>query len=109
MAGILIHDNTMTHVTYDDPKALFGFRPITIIGACVERNLVYMGLKNTDNEPVNTTFPKDLLAISEFDDPPRGPVLIVKTHDDGTVVDEPFHLIQEHNNVEAITADAIDP
>lgn len=92
MAGIFISLEDIKPVTYHDPKALFGGRPITIIGACVERNFVYMGLKNTDDEPVNTMFPKDLWDVSEFDEIPRGPVLVVKTYDDGTILDEPFEL-----------------
>jgi hypothetical protein len=109
MAGIFANtDNTMTNVTFDNPKVVFGSRPITIIGACVERNLVYMGLSNTDGEPLNTALPNELIETSVFDEHPRGPVLVVKTHDDGTLLTTPFD-IQAQSNGTAIVANVIEP
>jgi len=93
MAGIFANiDNTMTNVVYDNPNVLFDNREITIIGACVERNLVYLGLQNTEGEHLNTTLPTELIEASVFDEPPRGPVLVVKTHDDGTILTDPFEI-----------------
>lgn len=109
MAGIFANiDNTMTNVTFDNPRLLFDNRPITIIGACVERNLVYMGLKDTEGQLQNTTLPTELIEASVFDEHPRGPVLVVKTHDDGTILTEAFE-IQTQSNGAAIVANVIEP
>jgi hypothetical protein len=101
MAGIFANiDNTMTNVTFDNPNVLFGEdREITIIGACVERNLVFMGFKNIEGEILNTTLPSELIEASVFDEHPRGPVLVVKTHDDGTIFMGAFELKHNEANV----------
>lgn len=111
MAGIFANiDNTMTNVTFDNPNVLFGEdREITIIGACVERNLVYMGFKNIQGEPLNTTLPTELIEASVFDEHPRGPVLVVKTHDDGTIFMGAFELSQPQSNGAAIVANVTEP
>lgn len=83
MNGIFITNKEYNDVTFTNPKDLFNGRDITFIGACVEKNLVFMGLKDARHLPVNDNIPRNLLSMSVFDEPPRGPVLIVETNQDG--------------------------
>lgn len=86
MQGIFITD-TMYNVHFDSPSEIFGDDNFTFIGACVEKGLVFMGRSNASHLPINTNIPSDLLEDSCFDEPPRGDVLIVKTNEDGDVIE----------------------
>lgn len=85
MQGIFITDTEYNDVTFKNPRDLFKGNEITFIGAWVERNLVYMGLKNTQGYPINKNIPYSLISGAVFDEPPRGPVLVVQTDENGDV------------------------
>lgn len=85
MKGIFITLEEYDEVTFTNPRELFDGKEITFIGAWVERNLVYMGLKNSTGYSVNKNIPPKLINGAVFDEPPRGPVLIVQTDDNGDV------------------------
>ena len=61
--------------------------PFTIIGACIEKDLVFIGQENYNQMQINERFPKDLIEISVFDClPPRGDIFVIKTDIDGNFV-----------------------
>jgi hypothetical protein len=82
MNGIFITTDEYSEVTFTNPRDLFK-NDITFIGAWVERNLVYIGLKDTRDQPLNKRIPNHWIAGAVFDEPPRGPVLIVQTNEHG--------------------------
>jgi hypothetical protein len=85
MQGIFITHEEYNDVTFKNPRDLFQGKEITFIGAWVERNLVFMGLKHTHGHSVNKNIPNHLIQGAVFDEPPRGPVLIVETNEHGDV------------------------
>lgn len=92
MIGILIPPDPcvpMQRVEFDAPEDVFSKQACTIIGACVEKNFVYMGLENYRSCSENKSFPASLLEHSVFDHT-KGPILVIKTDDLGDVVDRLF-------------------
>ena len=87
MQGVFVTSSDTRYVHFDAPKELFGDDNFTFIGACIEKGLVFMGRNNAKHLPVNTTIPCDLLSVSCFDEPPRGDVLIVRTNDEGEIIE----------------------
>lgn len=90
MIGILIPPNpcvTTQRVMFEAPEDVFSKQACTIIGACVEKNLVFMGLQNHHTCEHNKSIPESLLARSVFDHT-KGPILVIKTDDLGDPVDD---------------------
>jgi hypothetical protein len=86
MNGLFITD-AICNVYFKSPSEIFGDDNFTFIGACVEKGLVFMGRSNASHLPINTNIPPYLLESSCFDEPPRGEVLIVKTNEDGEIIE----------------------
>ena len=90
MIGVLIPPDPcvpMQRVMFDAPEDVFSKQACTIIGACVEKNLVYMGLHDHRSCVDNRSIPESLLARSVFDHT-KGPILVIKTDDLGDLVDD---------------------
>jgi hypothetical protein len=85
MYGILIANNLpFQRVAFDAPEDVFSKQAVTIIGACIEKNFVYMGIGSA-NVP-NTSFPDALRNMSVFEHT-NGPILVIKTDVQGDPVD----------------------
>ena len=87
MQGIFVTWTEAYTVYFDSPNELFGDDNFTFIGACIEKDLVFMGRKEADHLPINTKLPLDLIKESNFDCQPRGEVLIVKTDSNGDIIE----------------------
>ena len=85
MHGILItNDIPLQHVSFEAPEDVFSKQAVTIIGACIEKNLVYMGLCSVSVP--NTALPVALREMSVFEHT-NGPILVIKTDTHGNPVD----------------------
>lgn len=85
MYGILIANGMpFQRVAFEAPEDVFSKQAVTIIGACVERNLVYMGLESASVP--NTALPVELRDMSVFEHT-NGPILVIKTDIHGDPVD----------------------
>lgn len=83
------NNNHVTRIQINSPADVFQSNEFTIIGACVERNLIYVGMKDCCGDlEINNNLPSYLLEESVFDEkPPRGPIIIIRTNDTGTPID----------------------
>lgn len=88
MHGILIvpENPELQRVSFNAPEDVFSKQACTIIGACVEKNLVYMGLPSGKSRVLNNSMPADLRAMSVMDHA-NGPILVIKTDNHGDPVD----------------------
>lgn len=90
MYGILIPEDhhELKKVSFETPGDIFGQNAYTFIGACVERNLIFLGVTDQSSFRENNNIPFNLKSMSLFDDPVvRGPVLVVLTDVFGNPVD----------------------
>jgi len=92
MKGIFVTLDTIQSVHFDSPNELFNEDSFTIVGACIEEGLVFMGRANASHLPMNTNIPLEWFTISCFDEHPRGNVLIVKTNEEGEIIDHDLKL-----------------
>ena len=90
MYGLLIPPEPIQHesiqrVFFESPEDIFSKQACTIIGACIEKDLVYMGLKSGSGV-ANKCIPPKLLEDSVFEHT-NGPILVIKTDKKGDPVD----------------------
>lgn len=81
-----------TKVEFDSPADIFRTNTFTIIGACIEKNLIMVGLENAFNFPVSN-IDSDILSQFIFDEHPRGDVLFIETDEKGIPISLNFELI----------------
>lgn len=89
MFGILIPPESsvpMQRVMFESPKDVFSKQACTIIGACVEKNLVFMGLEKHHACTPNNALPPALIKESVFEHT-NGPILAIKTSETGIPID----------------------
>lgn len=88
MYGILIvpENPELQRVSFNAPEDVFSKQACTIIGACIEKNLVYMGLASGKSCVLNNSMPADLREMSVMEHM-YGPILVIKTDDRGDPVD----------------------
>lgn len=86
MFGILIPpESCMQRVMFESPSDVFSKQACTIIGACVEKNLVFMGLEKHHACAPNNALPPALKdAVFEHT---NGPILAIKTDETGVPID----------------------
>jgi hypothetical protein len=90
MFGVLIPPESsmpVQRVMFESPSDVFSKQACTIIGACVEKNLVFMGLKNDHHACTpNNSIPPALIKESVFEHT-NGPILAIKTSETGIPID----------------------
>lgn len=87
MYGLLIPPEQhlpIQRVFFESPEDIFSKQACTIIGACIEKDLVYMGLQS--GSKLNKCIPSKLLEESVFEHT-NGPILVIKTDKKGDPVD----------------------
>jgi len=84
ITGVLFNhiNESFETVEFESPSDVFHTNKFTIIGACVEKNLVMIGLENAFEFPVSN-IDSELLSQFVFDEHPCGDLLFIKTNDEG--------------------------
>jgi len=88
-------------VLFNSPNEVFGTDSFTIIGSCIERNLVFIGLNGSihphtlsTSTGVNNRIPLALFKESVFEnDCVKGPVIVIETDTSGEPIDIQINTI----------------
>ena len=88
MKGILIDTVSIDFVDFIKAEDIFFTNKFTIVGACPEESLIVVALKDKqDDENEHCLLSSESLSILNYDQPPRGKLLVIKNDEHGCLID----------------------
>jgi len=85
MKGILIDNNSIDFVDFNKPEDVFFTNRFTIVGACPDESLIVIAFMDNEHEPCLLS--SRSLNLLNYDEPPRGKLLVTKNDETGCLID----------------------